>query len=63
MDRISRLNGQCDPVSYKSSPKVNEFLNQNSLRKRDNEKQNSDGLIMLDIDTSDDEKVSVPKKE
>ena len=62
MDRISRLNGQCDPVSYESSPKVNEFLNENSPRKRDNAKRNNDGLIVLDSDTSDDERVSVPKK-
>ena len=62
MDRISRLNGQCDPVSYENSPKVNEFLNENSPRNRDNAKRNSDGLIMLDSDTSGDEKVSLPKK-
>lgn len=62
MDRISNLNSQCDPVSYESSPKVSEFLNENSPRKRDNAKRNNDGLILLDSDTSDDDTASVHKK-
>eukprot|EP00548_Thalassiothrix_antarctica_P015743 CAMPEP_0194166986 /NCGR_PEP_ID=MMETSP0154-20130528/2433_1 /TAXON_ID=1049557 /ORGANISM="Thalassiothrix antarctica, Strain L6-D1" /LENGTH=427 /DNA_ID=CAMNT_0038877803 /DNA_START=367 /DNA_END=1647 /DNA_ORIENTATION=- len=62
MDRISNLNSQCDPVSYESSPKVSEFLNGNSPRKRDNAKRNNDGLIMLDSDTSDDDTASIHKK-
>ena len=62
MDRISNVNSQCDPVSYESSSKVSEFLNENSSRKRDNEKRNSDGLITLDSDTSDDDTASVPNK-
>ena len=62
MDRIINLNSQCDPVSYESSPKVSEFLNENSPKKRENAKHNNDGLIMLDSDTSDDDTASVPKK-
>merc|ERR1740124_45293 len=62
MDRISNLNSKCDPVSYESSPKVGEFLNENSPRKRDKAKRNNDGLIMLDSDTSDDDTASVHKK-
>ena len=61
MDRISTLNSQCDPVSYKIKPKVSEFLNENSHRKRDNEKCNNDGPIILDSDTRDEDTASIPK--
>ena len=62
MDRISKLNSQCDPVSYEDSPNVSGFLNEKSPRKRDNAKCNNDGLIMLDSDTSDDYTASSPKR-
>ena len=62
MDRMSNVNSQRDPVSYESSSKISDFLNDNSPRKRDNEKRNSDGLITLDSDTSNDDTASVPNK-
>ena len=62
MDRISNLNSQCDPVSYESSPKVSEFLNESSLIKKDTKKRNNDGLIMLNSDSSGDDTTSIKKK-
>ena len=62
MNRISRLNCQMHPVSYESTPKVSEFLNENSPRKKDSVKRNSDGIITLDSDSSEDERKHAAKK-
>ena len=57
MDRISKLNNQCDPVNYEDPPNVSEFLKEKSPLKRAN-----DGAIMLISDTSDDDTVNSSKK-
>ena len=62
MNRISRLNCQMEPVSYESTPKVSEFLNENSPRKKDSVKRNSDGIITLDSDSSEDKRKPAAKK-
>ena len=42
MDRISNLNSQCDPISYKDSPTVSEFLN-----KKVQENEITQNVIMM----------------
>ena len=62
MNRISRLNCQMEPVSYESTPKFSEFLNENSPWKKDSVKRNSDGILTLDSDSSEDERKPAAKK-
>ena len=56
IDRIRKLNSQCDPVNCEDPLKDSQFLKEKSLRKRDN-----DAAIMLDSDTSDDDTVNPHK--
>ena len=57
MDRISKLNSQCNPANCEEPPNVSEFLNEKSPLKRAN-----NSAIMLDSDACDDDTVRSSKK-
>ena len=62
MERLSSFNDKIGYESYDRSAKVSEFLNESSPSKGESLRRNSDGLIMLDSDTSDGDRGSIKKK-
>ena len=57
MDKVSKLNDQCDPFNYEDPQNVSEFLQEKSPLKR-----SYDSKMMLDANSSDDDTVSSSKR-